>query len=455
MDIKEIVDFQREYFYSGKTLDVNVRLNNLRKLKSLMYKYRIMLNEAFITDYNKSEFDVLGTEFFITIEEIDFMIKHVKKLAKAKKVGTAIVNFPSKGYLLQEPYGVALIVAPWNYPLQLTICPLVGAIAAGNTVVLKPSNYCPTVSQVLYKMLGEFDQGLISVVLGGRKENTELFDQRFDFIFFTGGDVVGRLLMAKAAANLTPVALELGGKSPAIIDEDADLNVAAKRLAWGKFLNAGQTCVAPDHFYVHKNVKDEFVKKIIEVVKQYYYHDGNLDGDFPFIINDKHVERITGLIQADKLVFGGKINGRQLEPTIMVDVKETDPVMQEEIFGPVLPILTFDNLNELLEMQKRKEKPLAFYYFSKNKAKAQRIMQLMPYGGGCINDSIMHLTNDKLPFGGVGRSGMGHYHGKESFYTFSHQKSVLVKGKQELNVKYPPVTKGKLKMFKFLAKVKD
>jgi aldehyde dehydrogenase (NAD+) len=455
MDIKEIVDFQREYFYSGKTLDVNVRLNNLRKLKSLMYKYRIMLNEAFITDYNKSEFDVLGTEFFITIEEIDFMIKHVKKLAKAKKVGTAIVNFPSKGYLLQEPYGVALIVAPWNYPLQLTICPLVGAIAAGNTVVLKPSNYCPTVSQVLYKMLGEFDQGLISVVLGGRKENTELFDQRFDFIFFTGGDVVGRLLMAKAAANLTPVALELGGKSPAIIDEDADLNVAAKRLAWGKFLNAGQTCVAPDHFYVHKNVKDEFVKKLIEVVKQYYYHDGKLDGDFPFIINDKHVERITGLIQADKLVFGGKINGRQLEPTIMVDVKETDPVMQEEIFGPVLPILTFDNLNELLEMQKRKEKPLAFYYFSKNKAKAQRIMQLMPYGGGCINDSIMHLTNDKLPFGGVGRSGMGHYHGKESFYTFSHQKSVLVKGKQELNVKYPPVTKGKLKMFKFLAKVKD
>lgn len=455
MDIKEIVDFQREYFYSGKTLDVNVRLNNLRKLKSLMYKYRIMLNEAFITDYNKSEFDVLGTEFFITIEEIDFMIKHVKKLAKAKKVGTAIVNFPSKGYLLQEPYGVALIVAPWNYPLQLTICPLVGAIAAGNTVVLKPSNYCPTVSQVLYKMLGEFDQGLISVVLGGRKENTELFDQRFDFIFFTGGDVVGRLLMAKAAANLTPVALELGGKSPAIIDEDADLNVAAKRLAWGKFLNAGQTCVAPDHFYVHKNVKDEFVKKLIEVVKQYYYHDGKLDGDFPFIINDKHVERITGLIQADKVVFGGKINGRQLEPTIMVDVKETDPVMQEEIFGPVLPILTFDNLNELLEMQKRKEKPLAFYYFSKNKAKAQRIMQLMPYGGGCINDSIMHLTNDKLPFGGVGRSGMGHYHGKESFYTFSHQKSVLVKGKQELNVKYPPVTKSKLKMFKFLAKVKD
>lgn len=455
MNIKETVDFQREYFYSGKTLDINVRRNNLRKLRTLMYKYRLQLNQAFITDYNKSEFDVLGTEFYITIAEIDFMIKHMKKLAKPKKVSTSIVNIPSKGYLLQEPYGVALIVAPWNYPLQLTICPLVGALAAGNSVVLKPSNYCPTVSKVLFDMLGEFDRGLISVVLGGRKENTELFDQRFDFIFFTGGDVVGRLLMAKAAKNLTPVALELGGKSPAIVDEDADLDLAAKRLAWGKFLNAGQTCVAPDHFYVHRKVRDAFVKKLIAYVKKYYYHDGKLNKDFPYIINDKHVERITGLIQSDKVVFGGKINGRQLEPTIMVDVDETDPVMQEEIFGPVLPILTFDNLNELLEVQKRKEKPLAFYYFSKNKSKGRRIMQLMPYGGGCINDSIMHLTNDKLPFGGVGRSGMGHYHGKESFNTFSHQKSVLVKGKLELNVKYPPVNKRKLKMFKFLAKVKD
>lgn len=455
MDIKEIVDIQRKYFYSEKTFDVKVRLHNLKKLKALLYKYRTQLNEAFMVDYNKSEFDVLGTEFYITIAEIDYMIKHLKRLSKPKKVRTSIVNFPSKGYLLQEPYGVSLIVAPWNYPLQLTICPLAGSIAAGNTVVLKPSNYCPTVSKVLYKMLGEFEQELISVVLGGRKENTELFDQRFDFIFFTGGDVVGRLLMAKAAANLTPVALELGGKSPAIIDEDADLDLAAKRLAWGKFLNAGQTCVAPDHFYVHEKVKDQFVKKLISTVERYYYPDGKLSSDFPFVINDKHLVRIKGLIDPKKVVFGGKAEGRQLEPTIMTDVKETDPVMQEEIFGPVLPILTFSNLEDLLEMQKRKEKPLAFYYFSKSKSKARRVMHLMPYGGGCINDSIMHLTNDKLPFGGVGRSGMGHYHGDESFKTFSHQKSVLVKGKKELNVKYPPVTKKKLKMFKFLAKVKD
>jgi len=453
MNIKETVELQRKYFYFGKTLDVNTRLNNLIKLKELLLKYRVEMNAAFITDYNKSEFDVLGTELYITLAELDFMIKHLRKLAKPKKVKTSIVNFPSKGYLLQEPYGVALIVAPWNYPLQLTICPLIGAIAAGNTVVLKPSNYCPAVSLVLSKMLGEFEPGLISVVLGGRKENTELFDQRFDYIFFTGGDVVGRLLMSKAAVNLTPISLELGGKSPAIIDEDADINLAAKRLAWGKFLNAGQTCVAPDHFYVHESVKDEFVEALIKAVKQFYYHDGVLDSDFPFIINDKHVERITGLIEPDKVVFGGKIKDRCLEPTIMTNVKETDPVMLQEIFGPVLPILTFSNLEDLLEMQKHKEKPLAFYYFSSDKAKAKRVMQLMPYGGGCVNDSIMHLTNDQLPFGGVGRSGMGHYHGKESFYTFSHQKSVLVKGKQELNTKYPPCTESKMKMFKWLAKI--
>lgn len=454
MEIHDIVTSQREYFYTGETLSIDTRIANLKKMRDLLYKYRIELNKAFMDDYNKGEMDVISTEFYMTVQEIDYMLKHLKKLSKPRKVRTSLVNFPSKGYLYQEPYGVVLIVSPWNYPLQLTLAPLIGAIAAGNTAVVKPSNYAVNVSACMAKIFSEFDPRLISFVLGGREQNQQLFDQTFDYIFFTGGQKVGTLLMEKAAAHLTPISLELGGKSPAIIDEDADIDLAAKRLVWGKFLNAGQTCVAPDYFIVHKNVKDEFVKKVIEYIKQYYYVDGKLSNNFCHVINEKHVEMLKGLVRPEKVIWGGKVEGCAFEPTVMDNSTYDDPSMQGEIFGPVLPILTFDSLEKLLDDQKRRDKPLAFYYFTSDMKKAKRVMQMMPYGGGCINDCIMHMTSDSMPFGGVGRSGMGSYHGKQTFYTFSHQKSVLNKGKLEINLKYPPYSQRKTNLLKRLAKIR-
>lgn len=455
MEIQEIVSRQREYYFSGATLPVEKRIITLKKIKSLLYENRSEINKAFMDDYNKCEMDVTSTEFYMVIAEIDYLLKHIRKLAKPKKVRPSIANFPSKGFLINEPYGVVLIVSPWNYPLQLTLAPLVGAIAAGNTVVVKPSNYAKNVSAIMAKIFSAFDPSYISFVLGGREQNQLLFEQTFDYIFFTGGQVVGKLLMTKAAEHLTPVSLELGGKSPAIIDEDADLDLAARRLAWAKFLNAGQTCVAPDHFIVHEKVHDEFVRLLLKYIKEFFYVNGKLTHNFPYVINDKHVEMLQALIQPEKLIWGGKIPfGRALEPTVLDHATYQDPSMQEEIFGPILPILTFSSLEDLLNEQIRRPKPLAFYYFSKNIRKAKRVMGRMSYGGGCINQAIMHMTSDSMPFGGVGRSGMGSYHGEMSFRTFSHQKSVLVKKKAELKVLYPPYTEKKLNVIKLLAGIR-
>ncbi|MCI2068220.1 MAG: aldehyde dehydrogenase family protein [Bacilli bacterium] len=454
MEINELVEAQRQYFYSGKTFPVKERIKTLKKIREILFASRQELNEAFMKDYNKGEFDVIATEFYMVISEIDYMLKHLKRMARPKRVHTSIMNFPAHGMLFQEPYGVVLIVSPWNYPLQLTLSPMIGAIGAGNTVVVKPSNYSPNVASCMAKMFSVFPQEYISFVLGGREQNQQLFEQTFDYIFFTGGYVVGTLLMEKAAAHLTPISLELGGKSPAIVDEDANIDDAAKRLAWGKFLNAGQTCVAPDHFIVHEKVYDEFVEDLIKWVKKFYYVDGKLSPTFCHVINDKHVVRLTGLIQKEKLVWGGKCEGRALEPTIMTNSTFDDPAMQEEIFGPVLPIIKFNDLDKLLEEQLRRPKPLAFYYFSKDGAKAKRVMARMPYGGGCINDTIMHMTSDTTPFGGVGRSGMGSYHGKKTFETFSHQKAVLVKGHAELPLKFPPYSNFNLNMLKIVSHIK-
>lgn len=456
MDIEKIVLNQRTYFKTGLTLPLENRKNSLEKIHELLLKYRKRFNEAFMLDYNKSEFDVLSTEYFLLLEDCKFQIKNLKKFTKPKRVRTSILNFPSKGYLLQEPYGVTLIMAPWNYPLQLALDPLMGAIAAGNTVVVKPASYAANVSQVIYDMFQEFNNpNLISVVLGGREENQALLDQRFDYIFFTGGDTVGKIVLEKAAKWLTPVSLELGGKSPCIVDEDADIKLAAKRIVWGKYLNAGQTCVAPDYVCVHKKVHDQFIKEALAYVKEFYYIDGKLSNDFPFIINEKHLQKVYSFLDDNKVICGGKVSGRSFEPTIMDNVTWDDPIMQAEIFGPIMPIITFSNLDELLSIIYAKEKPLAFYYFSKSTRKAKYVMSLSSFGGGCVNDTIMHLTNHNLPFGGVGRSGMGSYHGVQSFKTFSHQKSVLVKGKLEINTKYPPNTKQSLSMIKKLGHIKD
>ena len=434
----------REFYYSNKTLDINFRINALKKLKESLFINKELIEEAFLKDFNKCKFDTITTEFAMVIGEIDFMLKNIKKLSKKKKVSTSITNFPSKGYIYKEPFGVVLIMSPWNYPLQLALSPLVGAIASGNVSVVKPSNYSPNVSKIIEKVLSVFSDCYIKVVLGGREKNTELLDQKFDFIFFTGGSTVGRVVLEKASINHTPCILEMGGKSPTIVCKDCDIDVSAKRITWGKYLNAGQTCVAPDYVLIDKDIKDEFIKHVIKYIKEFYYNDGVLNNNFPYIINDKHVNRLTGLIDYDKVVYGGKVNGRLIEPTIMDNVTFDDPVMQEEIFGPIMPLISFDNLGEVIDELKKKDSPLALYLFTNNKEIIDKVMKEIRFGGGCVNDCIMHLTNESLPFGGVGESGMGSYHGKKSFDAFTHEKSVLVKGKTEINMKYPPYSDKKL-----------
>ncbi len=456
MEISEIVKSQRDYFYEGETLDLHFRKEKLIALKNAIFDNLDELKEAFKKDYNKSDFDVLTTEVGLVVNEINYMIRHLKQLAKPKRVGTSLINFPSKGYLLKEPYGVVLIVAPWNYPFQLSIMPLVACIATGNTTVLKPSNYCPTVSAVIKKMLSVFDEKYISVVLGGREQNAQLFDQKFDFIFFTGGTTVAKVLYDKASKNLTPCVLELGGKSPCIVDADCDVDLSAKRIVWGKFLNAGQTCVAPDHIYVHADILEKFVEAVKKYIKQFYYPNGSLTENFPYIINEKHTQRLMGLIDVNKVVAGGGCNGRCIEPTVMTNVTWDDKIMGEEIFGPIMPILTFNDLGALVKEIQQREKPLALYYFGNSKKSIRFVTQNVSYGGGCINDTIMHLTEETLPFGGVGFSGMGNYHGKRSFETFSHEKSVLKKSTIiDMPIRYMPYTSGKAKIANLIFGVKS
>lgn len=454
--IAPLVEVERDYFLAGKTRSYESRRGALKRLYQLLLKYRPSFDEAFIQDYNKCEFDVLSTEYYLVLEECLYHLKHLKQEMAPRYVRTSLVNAPSKGALLQEPYGVCLIIAPWNYPFQLAMEPLIGCLAAGNTALLKPASAAKNVSAVMGKLAEEFaNPGLFQVILGSHQENADLLDQRYDYIFFTGGAETGKEILAKAAPHLTPCSLELGGKSPCIIDEDADLSLAARRAVWGKFLNAGQTCVAPDYFYVHEKVHDAFLELVKKDIREFYYPKGTLTEDFPYLINDKHVAKVTAFLDPKKIVVGGHLEGRLLEPTVMDHVTWDDKVMSDEIFGPIMPILTFKNVSDLLLFLAQKEKPLAFYYFSKNKKKAKQVLAYAPFGGGCHNDTIMHLTNDSLPFGGVGRSGMGSYHGSASFKTFSHQKSVLYKGKLEIMMKYPPYSEKKLRLLKKMAKIKD
>lgn len=467
MEIEEIITAQRNYFLFGddenkKTYTTNKRFtlkqikSNLVKLKKSILENLGDLEAAFKADYNKCKFDVYANEVGLVLNEIKYMIKHLRSLSKNKRVATSIINFPSKGYIVNEPYGVVLIVSPWNYPFQLSMMPLVGALAGGNTVVLKPSNYCPQVSNVIKNILSVFDEKYVSVVLGGREQNAKLFDQKFDFIFFTGGTTVAKVLSEKASKNLTPCVLELGGKSPCIVNEDADVDLSAKRIVWGKFLNAGQTCVAPDHIYVHSKIKQKFIEAVKKYINKFYYKNGKLTDNFCHIINDKHLERLTGLIDKSKLVFGGKADGRQLEPTVLDNVTWQDKVMGEEIFGPIMPILPFENLDNLITEIKGREKPLALYYFGTEDDDIKKVVNNLSFGGGCVNDTIMHLTEEKLPFGGVGLSGMGSYHGKKSYETFTHQKSVLSKSLAvDMPIRYMPYGDKKIKLVKFLFGIKN
>lgn len=453
MDIKMIVDNQREYFKTGQTTDIDFRLEQLKKLKTSIKLYEKELFDSFMQDLNKSEYDVIMTELMLVNTELNNMIKNLKKYAKPKRAKLSIMNPFSGGKILSEPYGTVLVVSPWNYPFQLSLIPIIGAMGAGNTVVIKPSSSTPNVSATIKKMLSVFDEKYVAVINGSREETAGLFDCRFDLAFFTGGAAAGKELMKKMSEHLTPCILELGGKSPAIIDYDANVELAAKRCVWGKFLNAGQTCVAPDYFLVHETIKDKFIECVKQEIKEKYYLEDVLTPNFVSIVNEKQKARIEKLIDHNKVVVGGEFDGLVLAPTVMDNVTESDPVMKEEVFAPIMPIIPFASLKEELDKLIQKEKPLAFYYFSTDEDKQMQVMNTMHFGGGCINDCIMHLTEHNLPFGGVGASGMGSYHGKKTFDAFSHKKSVLVNNtKINLWLKFMPYTRKKLKFLRWFSK---
>ena len=442
--IDDILQLQRDFYDNGATIPVSFREKQLKKLYHAVQKYRPQIEEALKKDLGKSSYESFMCEIGLVLSEISYMIRHVKKFSKRKTVYTPLAQFASHSYVQPMPYGNTLIMSPWNYPFLLSIDPLVDAIAAGNTAIIKPSAYSPATSKVIEMLVKEcFSPAHVSVVTGGRAENAALLEKKFDFIFFTGSQNVGREVMRHAAANLTPVVLELGGKSPCIVEESADIRLAARRIVFGKYLNCGQTCVAPDFILCHKSIQDKLLQELKLQVEKQFGSDPLADNDYGKIINQKHFDRLCRLLQSGELYLGGETDAEALRiaPAIMTQVTFDDPVMQEEIFGPVLPVLTYENFGELMLLLKKRPKPLAQYLFSSNKAHIRRVNEELSYGGGCINDTIIHLATSEMGFGGVGESGMGAYHGKAGFDAFSHQKSIVDKKTWlDLPMRYQPYT---------------
>lgn len=430
--IIDICKAQREFFRSGATLDIAFRKAMLKKLLIAMEKWENRISEALWKDLHKSYEEAYLTEISIVKGEIKNHLKHISKWARRQKVCSPLKLFPSRSYIIKEPLGCSLVISPWNYPVQLLLNPLVGAISSGCTAVLKPSPYVPEVSQVIGEMIKEtFDEKYVAVVQGNRNVNTTLLEQRWDVIFFTGSPALAKTVMSAAAKHLTPVVLELGGKSPCIIDKNADLHTTAKRLAWGKTLNSGQTCIAPDYILIHKDIKESFVKAFAEEIRNLHGEDIQADAHYVRIVNDKAFERVAGYLKDGKILYGGRTDAktRFIEPTLLDEVAVDSPVMTEEIFGPVFPMITLDDSgksfkDKVIEFVTSREKPLAFYYFGKESDGWDMVRQTSS-GGGCINDVIMHIANENIPFGGVGNSGMGRYHGKDSFDSFSHTRSIV------------------------------
>ncbi len=443
-NIGQVLEKQREFFLSGQTLDVNFRKHQLRKLKAAIQKYEKQIMKALYQDLHKSYFEAYSTEIGLVYEEISIALKKLSRWVKPKRVSTTLAAFPGKSYILREPYGQVLIISPWNYPFQLLFAPLVGAIAAGNTVILKPSPYSEHTSQVMKQIIEEtFEPGYIAIFTGHRDVNQALLEKEFDFIFFTGSPNTGKVVMEYAAKHLTPLVLELGGKSPTIVDKDAKLKFAAKSIVFGKLTNAGQTCIAPDYLFVHKDVKDELLKLLVKYIERFYGKDPSKAQHYPRIINQQNVDRLYNYLRCGKIYYGGKVmpNDRYIEPTILVDVDLECEVMKYEIFGPILPVLEFEDLQEVIDFVNSRPKPLAFYYFGRNKQSIRNILMHTSSGGASINDTLMHFVNPKLPFGGVGNSGMGRYHGWYSFDAFSNKRGVYQKGLWiDLPLRYPPVT---------------
>jgi aldehyde dehydrogenase (NAD+) len=448
--VDKLVARQRAFFESGATRPVSFRLEQLGILKKAILAYEQEIYDALKADFNKPVFETYATEMGLVLEEIGVMEKNLKSWATPQAVGTALGNLPARSYIYPDPYGVALVIGAWNYPFQLVMAPLVGAMAAGNTVVLKPSRVAAHTYQVISRLVADYFDPRYIACLDIHSSNDEMLAQRYDYIFFTGGIQVGKIIAKAAAEHLTPTTLELGGKSPCIVDETASLEVSARRIVWGKFLNAGQTCVAPDYLLVHEKVKDKLFHYMKKAVEEFYGDNPANSADYASIINERHHERLASMITGGTIVFGGKTDAakKYIAPTLITDIDFDHPLMDDEIFGPVLPAFTFSNLDEALGIVKRFEKPLAFYIFSNNYKNQQRCMNEVQFGGGCINDTVAHLLNSELPFGGIGSSGSGAYHGKYSFDTFTHYKGVMNKVTwPDIPLRYPPYN-GKLGLIK-------
>ncbi|GGB34381.1 aldehyde dehydrogenase [Lentibacillus populi] len=439
--VQGLIKEQRDFFLSGETLTYAFRKQQLKKLKAMLKNYESQIYQALKTDLNKSKHETLTTELGFLYTEIDFALKNLKSWMEDEKVDAPLTHKGTKNYIMSEPYGVTLIISPWNYPLQLALAPAIGAIAAGNTVILKPSEFTETMSGLFTEMIiATFDHRYFAVVEGDKAISEQLVKQPVDYIFFTGSSNVGKIIMRQASEHLTPVTLELGGKSPAIINQDAEIDLAAKRIVWGKFTNAGQTCVAPDYLYVHEKAKPKLFKAMKKYIKSLYGKKPLKNEDYVHIVNENHFNRLQAFLTNGIIVHGGSVNTdkNSIEPTILDKVTWEDPIMQEEIFGPLLPVLTFSKLDDVISTLKQMDKPLALYYFGENERDQETVLQQLSFGGGCINDTLYHLANPNLPFGGVGNSGMGGYHGKYGFDTFSHKKSIMKQTtKFDIPLRYP------------------
>ena len=453
-ELQSLIEKQRQYFASGNTLPLQNRLEALKKLRQVLNNLEPQIYQAIQLDLGKSQAETYMCELGLLYNELSHMEKHLRKFAKERRVATPLAQFAARSYVKPCPRGLVLIMSPWNYPLLLTLDPLIEAIAAGNTVILKPSAYAPETCKVLKTIINQaFAPELAALVTGGREENQQLLQQTFDYIFFTGSSNVGKEVLKAAAPHLTPVSLELGGKSPCIVDETANLSLAARRIVFGKFLNCGQTCVAPDYICCQESVAKPLMDALKKEILRQFGSEPLENPDYGKIINEKHFSRLEGLKNASQVVYGGKTQGLRMEPTLVYPCTWEEPIMGEEIFGPLLPILTYQSLPELLEKINSRPHPLALYFFSENRKAQKLVTAVCPSGGGCINDTIIHLATTNMGFGGVGASGMGAYHGKVGFDTFSHLKSIVDKKTwMDLPMRYQPYTKNHLRMIKMFLK---
>ena len=453
--IHDIILKQKKFFTTGETKKVIFRIENLKKLKKEILKNELNIKEALKKDLNKSYSESYMTEIGITLSELNYVIKHTKKWSRKKIVPTPIVHFPSISYTVSEPYGIVLILSPWNYPFMLMMEPLIGAISSGNTIILKPSEFAPHTANIIEKIIKNcFDEEYVAVIQGEKEVSQNLINSKVDYIFYTGGTKVGKIVMEAASKNLIPVTLELGGKSPCIIDKNCNIKLATKRLVFGKLLNAGQTCIAPDYVLINKKVKEELIKWIKYYLKQFLGESVLNNKDYPKIINKRHYDRLKALIENQKILLGGKSNIQtlKLEPTLIDKPSRESMIMNEEIFGPILPIIEYEDVQEAIDYIHSYEKPLALYLFTNDKKIENKILSQISFGGGCINDTIIHIANPNMPFGGVGYSGIGDYHGKSSFNTFSHNRSITKKFRLDLPLRYMPYTDWKDKIVKIFMK---